>query len=274
MFIPRLISGIVLVAIALVTVNAGGWILWAVNLFISLVGTMEMYRVLKVHRKPISVIGYALICFYYCFLRSEMSIDLMLGIAVLAFLLLMTVYVVTFPRYKTDEITSVMFGCMYPGIMLSFLYLMRCMPEGRYLVWLIFLSSWGSDTFAYCVGMLCKRFFKTHQMTPVLSPKKSVEGGIGGLAGAVLLGVVFGAVCAGQINTFSVPAPAACGALCLCGGVISMIGDLAASAIKRNHDVKDYGHLIPGHGGIMDRFDSIVFSAPVLYFVTLALRAF
>lgn len=274
MFIPRLISGIVLVLIALVTVNMGGWVLWAVNLFISIVGMMEMYRVFKIHRKPISIIGYALTCFYYCFLQTDMSIHLMLGMAVLAFLVLMTIYVITFPKFKTDEITAVMFGCLYPGIMLSFLYLLRCVPEGNYLVWLIFLSSWGNDTCAYCVGMICKKLFKTHQMTPVLSPKKSVEGGIGGVAGAAILGAVFGMVFDGKINTFSIPAPAACGVLCLCGGIISMIGDLAASAIKRNHDIKDYGHLIPGHGGIMDRFDSIVFSAPVLYFVTLVLQAF
>jgi phosphatidate cytidylyltransferase len=272
MFIPRLISGIVLVLIALVTVNMGGLVLWCVNLFLSLVGMMEMYRALNVHKKPISIVGYALTCFYYCFLLTDMSVYVMLGMAVLAFLVLMTFYVVTFPRYKTDEITAVLFGCIYPGMMLSFLYLLRGVEEGGYLVWLIFLSSWGSDTCAYCVGMLFKKFLKTHQMTPVLSPKKSVEGGIGGLAGATLLGVIFGAVFAGKLYTFSIPASVACGVLCLCGGIISMIGDLAASAIKRNHDIKDYGHLIPGHGGIMDRFDSIVFCAPVLYFITLALQ--
>ncbi len=274
MFVPRLISGIVLVIIALVTVNMGGWVLWAVNLFLSLVGMMEMYRVFDVHKKSISAIGYFLVCFYYCFLMTDISIYVFLGVAILCFMLLMTVYVVTFPEYKTEEIMAVVFGAIYPGIMLSFLYLLRGVDEGQYLVWLIFLSSWGNDTCAYCVGMICKKFFKTHQMTPVLSPKKSVEGGVGGVLGATLLGAVFGAVFSEKIHTFSLAVPLACAILCLCGGIISMLGDLAASAIKRNHDVKDYGHLIPGHGGIMDRFDSIVFSAPILYFVTLLLETF
>ncbi len=273
MFIPRLISGIVLIIIALVTVNIGGWVLWAVNFFISIVGMMEMYRVFQVHKKSVCAMGYGLTFFYYCFLLTDMDLRVMLGVGVLAFLLLMTVYVVTFPRLKTEDIMAVCFGCVYPGVLLSFLYLMRCLPEGNYLVWLIFLSSWGSDTCAYCVGMLCKKFFKTHQMTPVLSPKKSVEGGVGGIAGAALLGAVFGAVFGEHIHAFSIPVPIACCVLCLCGGMISMIGDLAASAIKRNHSIKDYGHLIPGHGGIMDRFDSIVFSAPVLYFVTCLLQS-
>ena len=102
-------------------------------------------------------------------------------------------------------------------------------------------------------------------MAPVLSPKKSVEGAVGGVAGAALLGVIYAfAVNGGN----SVPQFAL---ICAAGAVISMIGDLAASAIKRDKGIKDYGTLIPGHGGILDRFDSVIFTAPVIYFLHLLL---
>ena len=104
-----------------------------------------------------------------------------------------------------------------------------------------------------------------HKMAPKLSPKKSVEGGIGGIVGAALLGAIF-AVAANKITGAGVN-PAQYAVICGVGGMISQIGDLAASAIKRNHDIKDYGKLIPGHGGILDRFDSVIFTAPIIYYL-------
>ena len=133
--------------------------------------------------------------------------------------------------------------------------------DGAVAVWLIFLSSWGCDTCAYCVGMLLGK----HKMAPKLSPKKSVEGGIGGIVGAALLGAIF-ALAANKITGAGVN-PGQYAIICGVGGMISQIGDLAASAIKRNHDIKDYGKLIPGHGGILDRFDSVIFTAPIIYYL-------
>ena len=102
-------------------------------------------------------------------------------------------------------------------------------------------------------------------MAPVLSPKKSVEGGIGGIAGAALIGVLYALAVNHWGNAgASIVSYAVIGAV---GGAISQIGDLAASAIKRYHNIKDYGKLIPGHGGILDRFDSVIFTAPVIYYL-------
>ena len=147
------------------------------------------------------------------------------------------------------------FGVIYVAVMLSFIYLTRNLPDGKFLVWLIFLCSWGCDTCAYCVGMLIGK----HKMAPVLSPKKSVEGAVGGVLGAALLGVAYAAATKGPLMEYAV--------ICAVGALISMVGDLAASAIKRNQEIKDYGTLIPGHGGILDRFDSVIFTAPVIYFL-------
>ena len=145
--------------------------------------------------------------------------------------------------------------------MLSFLYQTRMVPiEGKntpIVYFLIFICSWGCDTCAYAVGMLIGK----HKMAPILSPKKSIEGGIGGIVGAALLGAIYGMIFDLDIR--------GCVILCAAGGAVSQIGDLAASAIKRNHNIKDYGHLIPGHGGILDRFDSVIFTAPIIYALTL-----
>ena len=106
-----------------------------------------------------------------------------------------------------------------------------------------------------------------HKMAPILSPKKSVEGGVGGVVGAALLGAIF-AACMNHFASADV-SPVLCAVICGVGGAISQIGDLSASAIKRNHEIKDYGKLIPGHGGILDRFDSVIFTAPIIYYLTL-----
>ena len=127
---------------------------------------------------------------------------------------------------------------------------------------MIFLCSWGCDTCAYCVGVLIGK----HKMTPKLSPKKSWEGAVGGVAGAALFTVIYGLVFQKAMDITMTEIFLLAG-ICAVGAVISMIGDLTASAIKRNYDIKDYGKLIPGHGGIMDRFDSVIFTAPVIYFL-------
>lgn len=260
MFTTRLISGIILVLIALVTVGSGGMILFATTVAISMIGLFELYRVMKIQKNVIGIAGYLTVVSYYGLLWFHGEQYMML-MSIAFLMILMTIYVFTFPKYKTEEVTVAFFGVFYVAVMLSYLYQVRVMADGKYLVWLIFLSSWGCDTCAYCVGMLIGK----HKMAPRLSPKKSVEGGIGGVAGAALLGVLF-ALAMNQWGGAQAN-PLHYAIICAAGGMISQVGDLAASAIKRNHDIKDYGKLIPGHGGILDRFDSVIFTAPVIYYL-------
>lgn len=260
MFTTRLISGIILVILAIVLVGAGGSILFATTGIISLIGLFELYRVMKIEKNPLGLIGYLTACSYYGLLwfQEERYVTFL---AIAALMLLMTMYVFTFPKYKTEEITVAFFGVFYVAVMLSYLYQVRQMPDGRYLVWLIFLSSWGCDTCAYCAGML----FGKHKLAPELSPKKTIEGAIGGILGAALLGYLYAMVFGHRMIAVGNPL-LSCALACAIAAVISQVGDLAASAIKRNHEVKDYGHLIPGHGGILDRFDSMIFTAPAIFF--------
>ena len=264
MFKTRLLSGIVLVIILIATVGTGGGLLFGFLALISLIGLSELYKVVDVQSKVLGFTGYlAAIVYYGILYTGQMQYVTFLTIVFLV--VLMAVYVFSFPVFKAEQVMTVFFGVFYVAVMLSYVYQTRMLDDGAVAVWLIFLSSWGCDTCAYCVGMLLGK----HKMAPKLSPKKSIEGGIGGLAGAALLGALY----ALAINKWG-GASAGVGEyalICFVGGIISMIGDLAASAIKRNHEIKDYGKLIPGHGGILDRFDSVIFTAPVIYYLAVAL---
>lgn len=259
MFKTRLISGIVLVITLIATVGFGGYLLLFVLAVLSLIGLNELYKVVDVGGS-LGVVGYFAAIEYYVLILIEKT-EYMMPLTILFLVVVMGAYVFTFPSFRAEQVMTVFFGFFYVAVMLSYVYQTRVLPDGNVIVWLIFLSSWGCDTCAYCVGVLIGK----HKMAPKLSPKKSVEGGIGGIAGAALLGVIF----AFAMNHFAGTSanPLHYAVICGVGGAISQVGDLAASAIKRNHDIKDYGKLIPGHGGVLDRFDSVIFTAPVIFYL-------
>lgn len=261
MFKTRLLSGIILVAVMLLLFITGGDLLWGATLVISLIGMFELYRVMKVEKQMLGAAGYLAAAVYYVLIRFGMEGAVLPALTAFLILLLM-VYVLSFPKYRADQAMAVFFGVFYVAFMLSCIYRTRMLTDGAFTVWLIILCSWGCDTCAYCSGVLLGK----HKLAPKLSPKKSIEGAIGGVIGAALLGLLY-AVC---INKFGTPAEYRVWAyplICAVGAVISQIGDLAASGIKRDHEVKDYGKLIPGHGGILDRFDSVIITAPIIYYL-------
>ncbi len=260
MFKTRLLSGIVLVAVLIATVGYGGAVLFGILAVVSLIGMSELYKVVGVENRILGFAGYIMAVLYYGLLYAG-RMELVVMFSVLFLVVVMAVYVFSFPEFRAEQVMTVYFGLFYVAVMLSYVYQTRELPDGGSLVWLIFLSSWGCDTCAYCVGVLIGK----HKMAPRLSPKKSVEGGVGGVLGAALLGAVFAAC----MNRFAGGSADLLlyALICGVGGMISQIGDLAASAIKRNHEIKDYGKLIPGHGGILDRFDSVIFTAPVIYYL-------
>lgn len=261
MFKTRLLSGIVLVVLALCLIITGGNVLLLSTAVISLIGLFELYRVFKIHNTPLGYVGYIAVILYYADLKLMFVPDKMMLI-VGALILILAVFVIRYPHYDATQMLAAFFGIVYVGVLVSFVYQTRMLPMGSVLVWLIFLSSWGCDTCAYCAGML----FGKHKMTPLLSPKKTIEGAVGGVVGSVLLTLLYGVIM-GRFVEMETKMLAVMAVIAVFGSLISMIGDLAASAIKRNYDVKDYGKLIPGHGGILDRFDSVFFTAPIVYFL-------
>jgi len=271
MFWKRLISGIVLLAIAIGTMAYGGIPLAAILFVISLIAYRELTKVCGAAGEGkgfsgLEVVGFLGIAAYYgvswLVARQGAGHLLLLAVIMGVFLLELLVYVVTFPKYKAEQVSAAFFSFLYAPVMLAFTFLTRELPQGIYLVWLILISSWGCDTCAYAVGVLIGK----KKIFPLLSPKKSLEGCIGGVLGTMIIAGLYGHFFV-EANFPDRSVAWIIVVICGFGAICSMVGDLAASAIKRNHDVKDYGKLIPGHGGIMDRFDSMIVTAPLVFFM-------
>lgn len=288
----RIISGAVLIVLAVVILCYGGYLLAGVSLVLSVIAYRELMKTCKlagttVKNKNTSetensnkdtlpnfvlcftdleFIGYlGIICYYAVMIFSKDKVWLLLTLflVLIAFLAL---YVFTFPKYEARQIMSGFFCMIYGPIMLTFIYLTRELEFGIYLVWMIVISSWICDTMAYFSGVLLGK----HKLAPVLSPKKSVEGAVGGIIGSAVVGALYGFfIVERQLTNMHIGWMFAI--IAAIGAAVSQVGDLAASGIKRNEGIKDYGNLIPGHGGIMDRFDSVIFVAPMVYMLSLLL---
>ena len=263
LFITRLFSGVILLVALIFILYTGGDLLFCTCAILSVVGLIELYQVFGLAKSMLAYAAYLLTIFYYIILIFYRSSGILLFlISLLLFLLVF--YVISYPKYNMKEVSMVFFGIIYVAITFSFIYLIREKNEyGKYIVWLIFISSWGSDTFAYCIGLL----FGKHKFLPILSPNKTVEGLIGGILGAALLGAVYNYFILNRFEDDPIYSSIRVAVAAAIGALLSVLGDLTASAIKRDYGVKDYGNIIPGHGGILDRFDSVIFTAPALFFV-------
>lgn len=291
----RIISGLIIAVLIIGLGIPGSYPLWLMCMLCSLIGYIELTAVLckpssakkkgtehKWNARPdlIAVPGLLLTLVYYagmmyiewrCGLVNQADMIRLSDfwtviILALDFLLVMAVYVYTFPRRRSSQATGAAAAFLYMPVLMAYLCRTRNLSHGIFLYLLIFICASVSDVCALAVGMALGR----HKLAPVLSPKKTIEGAVGGVAGSALVSFLLGLVLhhfdQGMHVTMLFPV------IGVCGSIIGQTGDLAASAIKRNNGIKDYGSLIPGHGGIMDRFDSIVFTAPVIYYLSLLMN--
>jgi phosphatidate cytidylyltransferase len=285
-FRNRVISGAALAALAIVSIWLGGYVLMAALLMASLVAYRELMQAGKKRRirrgeavddmnedtlttsvnkvNILELFGWLAIMVYYFVLVVYDDNQLSFLLIVICLIAFMGIYALTYPRYHIGEVAEAFAYTLYAPVMLSFIYLARELEHGVSVVVVIFICTWVCDTFAYLVGLPLGR----HRLAPKLSPKKSIEGAIGGVVGAIIGGVILGLIVAGQFPEER-NMPLTFAFICGSGAIIAQIGDLVASAIKRNYGIKDFGRLIPGHGGIMDRFDSVIFAAPVIYILWL-----
>lgn len=180
--------------------------------------------------------------------------------------LYMILAVVQFGKVDCTKIYASAFVTLYIAIFMSFVVLLRNYV-GRYGVIAVFMFSWITDTGAYFAGSLAGK----HKLAPELSPKKTVEGAIGGICLTVIASVVYILILKYCLN-INIMYKALFLVAAAIGAVLSEIGDLAASALKRQCKVKDFGWIFPGHGGMLDRFDSVVFIAPYVYLVFVLLQ--
>lgn len=234
----------------------GGLPLKIFTIVLSCVGMYEFYKAIrKGGFNPISIVGYILLILYYIF---ENNFENLMFLVIIFLFILLIIPIVNL-KYTFIDVAVTILGFIYIGIFLSFIYLVNTKDGGQFYVWLIFIGSWVTDSAAYYAG----KYLGMHKLCPKVSPKKTIEGSIGGLLGSIIFCGIFGIITNNYIDTFPIYHFIIIGALC---GTFSQFGDLVASSIKRFVGIKDYSNLIPGHGGILDRFDSILFSGVVVFY--------
>lgn len=261
----RFITALIGVAVLLpILFFSHTWVLPIAAAFFAVMGTFEMMRCLGVHKNlvvtlPLYLIAAAMpaVARLLESIPSFGSMALFVLMAYFFYLMAATLLsrgALTFG--KSAEIFAV---GTYITLAFSAIVMVRDFSEnGKYIYLLIFIAAWITDIFAY----LCGRLFGRHKLIPTVSPHKTVEGSVGGILFCMIACVVFGAVTAAL--TQAQPNYLFLGVSGLLLSVCSQIGDLIASLIKREHGIKDYGKLFPGHGGVMDRFDSIAAVALVM----------
>lgn len=244
----------------IVVLLLGGIYLEISIMILSLLGMYEFFNTVRKNNiKPLSVIGYAACILYYItiMLNSTNYFLIFFEIVILVFILLCIP--IFSEKYNYIDTSATLLSFLYIAVFFSFIILIYKKNYGDYLVWLVFISSWMCDTTAYYTG----KYFGKNKLCPKVSPKKTIEGAIGGLIGSAIACGIYGII----LNKVGVKIPVFNFFLVgIFSGIFCQFGDLAASTIKRHANVKDYSNLIPGHGGILDRFDSILFASVVVYY--------
>ncbi len=258
----RIISAIFMLPLTIFVI-LGGIPLWAFCIALSAIGMHEFYNGFKaMGLEAARKVGYFSIAALYVLLLLEN-----LGYlgshfeTLMSFWLVFTMFLsLTNNVFAPDHnIYSGVIGglaALYIGFFTSHIYMTERLDGGHNpLVWLIFITAFGTDIMAYFGGY----FLGKHKLSPELSPKKTIEGAVSGIIGSALLSGVFALILYKE-HVFH------CVILGVIASFIAQMGDLTASSFKRKMGIKDYGNLIPGHGGIMDRFDSVIFTAPFIYY--------
>ena len=277
----RIISAVVAIILLAGVVYLGSVAIGIAIFALALIAVHEFYKALeKGGFKPVYLLGY-LSCLPLLYLSisgllsqalqtqvaSPSAADLIVGgngllfVALIIFILLTVLYcfiLFSDGKYTITDIALTLFGMIYVAFLFSFVTLTRNMEKGGLYIWLIFIGAWATDTFAYFTGVTIGKT----KILPKISPKKSLEGSIGGVIGCIIAMLLFGWYFYSELGIPLVHY-AMLGLIC---GIISQIGDWSASAIKRTVGIKDYGNIMPGHGGVLDRLDSILFVAPAVYF--------
>ena len=255
----RILTSIIIAAVAIPTLAFSGTLLYSIVMSaLSLMAVFEMLRVLGYAKKlaiviPAYLIALAFPTAAYFAATDVIKYSVVAAAVIFVYLLyLLTLPVLTRGKLKITGMSAVFCTTVYVILAFSALSAVRTLHNGVFYMFIPFICSWVSDVFAYFVG----RLFGKHKLIPEISPKKTVEGSIGGIVFAVLAMLLFGFIVDSFFDAITVNY-LVLGLMGFVLSIISQIGDLIASSLKREYGVKDYSNLLPGHGGIADRFDSI-----------------
>ncbi len=260
----RIITGIILIPLLVLVLLCPINIMTFAVIAVSMIGLYEFYKATGLSKKRIlCLLGYAS-GIVIPLLKSTFNPawDFSLLWQLLIYVFIFALFIIMLIKHKTVSVTDaamVIFSVIYIPYFLTHLLLIRHLESGEVLIWLPFLAAFSTDTFAYFTGC----FLGKHKLCPEISPKKTIEGAIGGTVGCMAIVLLFAFLmkrfAALNVNYIKF---ALLGGLC---AVVSQIGDLSASIIKRKFGIKDYGNLFPGHGGILDRLDSVILASPLVY---------
>lgn len=259
--LKRIISTIVGIAILILVFIFNN--LFIVNIAvtaIALLGISEFYKAMNNKGiKSIKSIGYisTLAILAIGMVSADILKIILFAILPIATFMLFCCSIFTKMKYNIVDISVTIFGMIYVTFLSSFLSLTLSLTNGRYFIWYILGGAWITDTFAYLIGVK----FGKHKFKEI-SPKKSIEGCVGGLIGCMLFYGIYTYYLTTIGIELNIVAMTAIGFLI---SVISQIGDFSASSIKRYCGIKDFGNIMPGHGGVLDRFDSVIMIAPFIY---------
>lgn len=260
----RVITALVIILFLVGVILVDSRALGVVMFFVSVIATYEYIKCFEnTTLNPVKVILYisTLALLPLAFIgKTNVSGILVACLMYCIIILLAMVAVLKNKKYTFIDVAVTMFGVFYIPFLFSFVTLTRLLQNGIYYIWIIFICSCATDTCAYFIGI----FFGKNKLLPNVSLQKTIEGSIGGIVGTVVIMVLYGKYLLGiDVMNISLWHFAILGFVT---SVVAQIGDLFASSIKRFVGIKDYGSILPGHGGILDRFDSIMLIAPMIYF--------
>ena len=277
----RIISGLLLTAFAILMIALRDTILLPIVLAaFCVIATIELNNATKLQNKPVmvlSVVASIIVPFYYEYsdLLSGLPINLDAKYLICLYILALFIFMLfEYEKTKFSHIATVIISSLaVPFAITRFMYF-RDIDEifsnagyteahGIFFILFAAFGAWMTDVFAFFVGS----FLGKHKLCPKISPKKTIEGAIGGVLGCVLASLILYAVFVNFVFETESANYVAVTLMAVFLSIVSMCGDLTASVIKRNFEIKDFGKLIPGHGGILDRFDSIIFVLVALYAV-------
>jgi phosphatidate cytidylyltransferase len=275
----RTISSVIIISVALLAVILSEYIVYPIALaLLGIIALFEVLRVVGVNNKPMIAIPAYLFAIAFpvgaYFLTESSAIFFLLAIAGGMFVyLLLLMGVSVFSKGKTSFvcISEAFVAVVYITVSMTSLSLLRYFDRecGVWMVVLAFMIAWATDTFAFATGKL----FGKHKLIPEISPKKTIEGSVGGVVVCIIFCFVYGFGLDLIFENITVDY-LVLGLCALILSLVSQLGDLIASLLKREHGVKDYGTIFPGHGGVMDRFDSVFAISTILLIVCILFPPF
>ena len=264
MNLKRILTTIIgLPLVGLVLIFGNKYVIDFVLLGVAIICMYEYFTVISKVSHPIKWIGYlsTIIIGLIAFLPSSMIMQVIVFAIPTLILIMFLKVIITNMGTTFKDVAYTFLGICYVTFFIMFLSLLRGLENGKFLIGFVILVAWSTDIFEYIVG----KHFGKHQFSKV-SPNKTIEGCISGIIGAIVVGIVYTLII-NQIHYIGINNYYLIGIISLVLSIISQIGDFVASSIKRFADAKDYGNLIPGHGGMLDRIDSLIFIAPFAYLI-------